>query len=322
MPRSSPMRPVVLSTNPPAAGPVRRVAGYTSVPAGEWVDGGPATPVYVVSAAQLASGQFWLSGDVEPLPMVAITDGRPVEGRVAPVPVYVVSGSLDPTPSPVSPLLTGLTAFWPVNPPGQLLTDLHTNALTLTDNGGVGSAVGLVYPQVGSFNGTSQSLSRASSAILSTGDIDFTIAAWVKLAAVSAFAGVAGKWRVPDTSNRELLLFLNSSRFAFGVSTTGADQIIVTDTTVLATGVWYFVVGWHDSVANTINVQVNNAAPVTLAHSGGVRAGTADFVLGRLVTTLYLNGNIGPVMLWKRVLSASERTQVHNSGVGLPYPFS
>ena len=260
MPRSSPMRPVVLSTNPPAAGPVRRVAGYTSVPSGEWVDGGPATPVYVVTQAQLNSGQFWLSGDVEPLPMVAVTDGRPVEGRVAPMPVYVVEGSLDPTPPPVSPLLTGLTAFWPVNPPGQLLTDLHTNALTLTDNGGVGSAVGLVYPQVGSFNGTSQSLSRASSAILSTGDIDFTIAAWVKLAAVSTFAGVAGKWRVPETGNREFTLFLNNSKFAFAVSTTGLDQFIVTDATVLSTGVWYFVVGWHDSVANTINVQVNNAA--------------------------------------------------------------
>lgn len=58
------------------------------------VAGGAALPVYLITAADLAGngGEFELMGDPVPLPVYAVTD-RPVLAT-APLPVYLVSGSL------------------------------------------------------------------------------------------------------------------------------------------------------------------------------------------------------------------------------------
>ena len=88
--------PVVVSTEAPKGLACLPVIGYTpsTLPAGVSVAGSPtAQPVYVVSAAQIASGAFALQGGA-PLPVVAGVSGLDTLGDVAPVPVYVVSGSL------------------------------------------------------------------------------------------------------------------------------------------------------------------------------------------------------------------------------------
>ncbi len=75
---------VSLSTDPPKAGPALRVRLVTGVAP----VGGSARPVYVVSADELAT-----MGDKgnTPIPVAVVTDGRPVLGDVAPIPVTVVS---------------------------------------------------------------------------------------------------------------------------------------------------------------------------------------------------------------------------------------
>ena len=66
----------------------------------------------------------------------------------------------------------------------------------------------------------------------------------------------------------------------------------------------------------------NNAAAVT-AHTLGVHNGSATFHLGCNEEGLsYLNGRLDSVSIWKRVLTASERTQLYNAGNGLDYPFN
>ena len=109
--------PVTVSTDAPIGGPALRVVGYTSQPAGRPVVGGAALPVYVVSAAQVAAG-YPVAGNV-PVPMVlASAVGQTVTQGCRPQPVYVVDGSLDPTPpDPLDVfrdlLLTNATrAYW------------------------------------------------------------------------------------------------------------------------------------------------------------------------------------------------------------------
>ena len=102
--QGGPLLPVVVSGDTPQGGPAQRVMGYTTAPAGRGVAGGPAQPVYVVSAGELASGVFVAVGNPVLLPLIAVTDGRPVAGQ-KPIPVVVVSGSLNPSPGGASYLL-------------------------------------------------------------------------------------------------------------------------------------------------------------------------------------------------------------------------
>lgn len=112
--------PVAVSTEAPAGAIAVPVIGYTAetLPDGLPVAGDlAALPVYLVSDAELASGAYVLQGNVSAVPLVAVAD-RPAIGSVAPIAVYVVGGSLDPTPPtpPFDPLdlspriwLTGAT---------------------------------------------------------------------------------------------------------------------------------------------------------------------------------------------------------------------
>jgi hypothetical protein len=59
-----------------------------------------------------------------------------------------------------------------------------------------------------------------------------------------------------------------------------------------ATGTWYFVVGWHVSANNTLNIQVNNGTVNSVAWSAEVLSGSADFAIGarRDTLPLYFDG--------------------------------
>lgn len=79
------------------AGPALRVYGFANeaaaAAAGYRCEGGPAISVYLVSAAELASGRFYLEGDAAALPVYTAPANSLVEGSYA-QPVYLVGGSL------------------------------------------------------------------------------------------------------------------------------------------------------------------------------------------------------------------------------------
>ena len=110
-PIGGPAKPVSISAARPAGGKALRVyRDDTLVP-----DGGPATPIYLVSDGELAT-----IGDQgnPPVPIAVVTDGRPVAGNVAPIPVYVVNGvAPSPPATPSAPALTPASASmlvtWP-----------------------------------------------------------------------------------------------------------------------------------------------------------------------------------------------------------------
>jgi hypothetical protein len=231
-------------------------------------------------------------------------------------------------------LLNNLIAYWPGNELSGNALDLHTNALHLTDTNTVTSAAGLVYPTARQYTAVNQEYhSRAGDdALLSTGDIDFTLAAWVYLDAKLANMVFASKY-FTATNNREYQLdyIVALDRFTFRVSSNGSAVGIGTATAntlgspALAT--WYLLIAWHDSVANTINLQINDAGIDSTPYATGVFDGAAAFRVGSndVAATNTMNGRIGPTMFWKSnpglggILTAAQRTALYNGGAGLTY---
>ena len=96
LPSGGPVAPVVLSTNPVQGGPAIPVYGYTAATIGtNGIDGGPALPVKVVTDAELIKngGKYWVEGDIVPMAVYKVTDGRATVGGPA-IPVYVVGGTI------------------------------------------------------------------------------------------------------------------------------------------------------------------------------------------------------------------------------------
>lgn len=247
------------------------------------------------------------------------------------LPLLLISGLLfllTPRANTASSLTNGISGFWKLDEANGARIDSVGNN-NLTDVGSVASTTGRVG-NAASFDGTNRYLSAPDSSSLSTGDIDFTIAAWIYINALptTSFQDYVAKWDAASNNREYLLLYYyTAQKFSFVVSRDGIN----TGTAVMASspkppqiGVWYFIVAWHDSVNNTLNIQVNNGTPNTLSYSSGVFNSNAPLTIGKRYSgpTAYMNGKIDAVGFWKRVLTSSERTELYNSGNGLEYPFS
>src|SRR5512146_1241028 len=243
---------------------------------------------------------------------------------------YIIARRTNPLASlsrsaSVSGLNTGANfiAGWEFENGSALGTDSGSNGLTLVNNG-VTQVAGVVGNAISCVATSSQYLSRASEALLQTGDIDFTFAAWVKATTKTAFMFAVAK----DTNTggaREYGLYYDPvlDRFRMGVYR-AVDTLAPVSADALGavtTGVWYFLVGWHNAAADTVSIQVNNGVVNSAATGGALQAaGGAEFRIGGRATPgsgLYWNGLLDQVMFWKRVLSSTERTGLYNSGAGV-----
>jgi hypothetical protein len=72
----------------------------------------------------------------------------------------------------------------------------------------------------------------------------------------------------------------------------------------------------HDATGNTIGISVNAGTVNTTSFSGGIFDGTTAFLIGSRSGATYMNGRIDEVGVWKKLLSASELTELYNSGAG------
>lgn len=81
--------------------------------------------------------------------------------------------------------------------------------------------------------------------------------------------------------------------------------------------------GTLDAAGDTANIQVNNGTPDSAATSGTApNTSAAEFRIGAREYAGfegYFDGLIDQVGIWKRVLTAQERTDLYNAGAGLSY---
>jgi len=237
-----------------------------------------------------------------------------------------------PTPTPtVDPLYNSLVAYWRLNETSGTRADATGRGNTLTDNNTVTSNPGIISTAAQFTHANAEYFSIADNAdVGNTGSDDpFTIQFWVYPGDVTANYNVASK-ASPDppaaNSSYEYQCFQTSSSrflFAIGNGSTGAS---VTSTVALSNSTWYHVIIWHDPVANTANIWVNGTVTST-AWAGGTLNGSNPMRIGTVlngssqVGQYAWDGRIGEGAIWKRVLTAGERTRLYNSGAGLAYPW-
>lgn len=219
---------------------------------------------------------------------------------------------------------TSMISYWALGEASGTRSDSH-GSNHLTDNNTVTQAAGKLGNAAQFTAANSESLSVADNASLSTGDIDFTVACWVYLDSKGANRTLASKLAIGGAAGGEWILNYNSGadRFRFVVSDGATLTAVAADTLgIPATATWYYLVAWHDSVANTLNIQANDGAVDSVAYSAGLTDTAAGFRLGAIDNaTEFMDGRLDGVGFWKRVLTAAERTQLYGSGSGLEYPF-
>ena len=223
-------------------------------------------------------------------------------------------------------LTDNLISFWKLGEvSGTRFDSVGSN--DLTDNNTVTQAAGKIGDAAQFTKANSESLTHVDNASLSTGDIDFSFAMWVYLDSKNTQQQYVCKYA--GGGQVEYTLFYASSldRFRWVVSHNGSTEAGITADTFGAVSIntWYFLACWHDSIANTINISVNDGGVDSLAHSLGVFDSTATLQVGAILPAAPINfvdGRMDAIGFWKKVLPANERTELYNSGDGLEYPFT
>ena len=226
-----------------------------------------------------------------------------------------------------NPLDSNLIAWWELNESSGTRVDSY-GSNDLTDFNTVGSISGQQGNAAYFQAANNEYLWVADNVDVSMGNIDFTFGAWVYLNTMVQQGGLLGKWRA-DTNQREYLLYYNTTldRFQFVVSSdgtsSGVSSVNADSYGAPSTGVWYFVIAWHDAAANTLNIEVNHSGVDSVVHAGGVHNDTVGFNVGRYIditgTSRFWDGHLDEALIYKRVLTAAERLFLYNQGCGRGY---
>jgi hypothetical protein len=222
-----------------------------------------------------------------------------------------------------NPLNIGLVAYYKLEEASGIRYDAKgNNHLSATNT--PGSAAGKIGNALSTVAASSQYLSIASNSNFAMSSTDFTVACWVYLNSKPAVEGICGKYGASPNEEYWVSYESAADRFKFKVSkdgTTGNRITIQADNFGSpSTATWYFIVCWFDSAAGLINISINNGTPNSAACATAFAA-TNNFNIGQEGAGSYFDGRIDSLGVWKRVLTATEKTNLYNGGTGLDYPF-
>jgi hypothetical protein len=220
------------------------------------------------------------------------------------------------------PIKTGLISYWSLGESSGNAVDSH-GSNTLTQSGSPTSATGVVGNCRG-FNGSTQLLSLTDNASISTGNINFSLQAWVRFLSKSNYQIVFAKHNGSTNAGSEYLLMYDqpSDRLIWDVRyASGGASVSAANFGSPPINTWFLVHVWHDATNDQIGISVNNGTPNTVSHTLGVNDSTATFRLGAVGVSPFwhLNGNLDEVAFWKKVLTPDERTILYNGGAGKAY---
>lgn len=221
-----------------------------------------------------------------------------------------------------NPGAEGLVSWWSLDEDFGIRADsFGTN--NLNDNRLVLSAAGKKSDSAFFSSVNTQFLSVEDNPTLDSGDNNFTTCGWMNLKYKNPYRQVIiSKWE-GATNNKEYYLgyALEADRFIFSVSgngSTSVGSVISSEPLTVTTNTWYFVCGWHNAEADTINIQVNNGAVNSSPWSLGVFNSGAPLNIGRVggLTQFYNDGMIDETFLYNRLLTSDQRGWLYNNGNG------
>jgi hypothetical protein len=224
-------------------------------------------------------------------------------------------------PARADDLTVGLVSCWDLDEAsGSRVDAWSTN--DLTDNNTVGSTTGIINDAADFVTANNEWLSVADNPEISlSNDTDFTISAWV-YRTISGAATVIVDKGISNGQQRwhEFNLYANGGNlFAFEVGDGAADYGSLASGETAANNTWYFVIAWHNTVSDTINLQVNNGTIYTADWAGGTHDSSGSLAVGRRgdFSAQYWDGRIDQVVYWKgQLINDADRTWLYNSGAG------
>lgn len=250
-------------------------------------------------------------------------------------PAFVHAGCRYTTADPNADLKALVQAYWKMDEfsdgSGAVTrADSGPNGLHLTDNNTVASGTGHVYTNAADVEtDNSEYFSRASSAPIQFGDVDWTLMQWVKFETINVGLGVAlfGKENVAGTQI-EVEGYINAAGLQpklFVATGSGAAGTELVSSPAAVAGLWELWFFWHDNAANTINIQKNNGVPTSTALTVTPGTNAHGFAFGRLGERVGVyvafDALLGPGAKFSAVLTSDQRLRLFNGGAGLAlYP--
>ena len=222
-----------------------------------------------------------------------------------------------------------LSAYWKLEESSGNRLDSWGSS-TLTSNNSVGQTTGIQGSCASFTAASSMFLSMADSAAVSSGNVDFAAMCWVYITNYGASANGQRFFSKDDNGvNREWLLGYETGANKFtcilwsGASGSGFTQVYANTFGAPSINTWYQLWFLHDSVGNTLGIQVNNGTVDTTAASSGIYDGAAPLHIGGYnASAQFVQGRIDEAAIFKGGLpTTAEKTFLYNSGAGRPYGF-
>lgn len=162
--------------------------------------------------------------------------------------------------------------------------------------------------------GNSELLQMSSHSDLEVADEPFTLSFWVYLENNSSDQVLMSKWGV---SSEYIVDWQSSNHLRLRV---GTGEVSIN--TTLNNQTWYHILASHSSTDNQLSLQINNGPATTANYSDGTSSGASLFEIGGYsVGGSYMTGRVDGVGVWKRLLTANEKSELYNNGNGSEYPF-
>lgn len=220
-------------------------------------------------------------------------------------------------------LKKGLVGYWPLDEVSGTRRDHSGLGNNLTDNNTVTDNPGpsIWIPRAGQFTrANTEWLSIADNPSLSFGSGSYTVCFWCFpddlnqhfLVGKDTVVGSDREWDtgIEGATDR---FFTERGNANWGV----VDTLYASTLGVISASAWYFYRAWHDSLAATLNIQINNGAIDSMATTATMADTAAVFNIGRREANVDLtNGRIAAVGLWNRVITAQETSWLYNRGDG------
>lgn len=204
--------------------------------------------------------------------------------------------------------------------------DVHTTAHTLTDNNTVTTATGKQGTASQFVAANSEYLSLADHADVSpTGDC--SIALWMYLdSAVTGWQPFITKdTGAPNRSYAFALREVTGDNFEVVFSVDGSNGTTnnyrIAAGMTFSTATWYHIVMAFDNTAHTVKCYVNGTLQATIVStSTNLFDSTATFQIGAYTTnSVYFDGRMNQVLFYRKLLDATNASDLYNGGVGIPY---
>lgn len=195
--------------------------------------------------------------------------------------------------------LTGLMAYYKLQADGTDSTGVYSET---AHSGTLSYAVG----QIGNaaFFGTGK-ITLTDIPLNTTAA--FSVSAWMKVNACQGYQTVIAR----DTSHG---FFIQGDCTLVWYNGSGSQTTLKISATV-----WQHVITTYDG--QYMHIYVNGVADAAVPQPGVFAGSNVLSFLGTSGSTDNLTGGVDEVGVWSRVLTAGEIASLHNSGIGLTYPF-